>query len=127
VLVRGEDLFHDMFTAKELLTFAASLRVKPPKSHRDNVVEAIIRDFELQNYQNVRICNYKKKKIPEITKRKISIALEILDNPDIIFIDDLIGGSASGGISNDRVGQFALLSTLRKEAKYNFPRFLAHF
>jgi hypothetical protein len=37
-------------------------------------------------------------------KRKISIAQEMLDDPTILFIDDVLGGSKKTGISNDRVG-----------------------
>lgn len=41
----------------------------------------------------------------------------MLDEPDIVFIDDIIGGNKNGGISDDRVGQFGLLSMVKKEAK----------
>jgi ABC-type multidrug transport system ATPase subunit len=117
VLVRGEDLFHDVFSAKELLTFAAKLRVHGPAKHRQNVVEIILRDFELESNQNIKIKDYSRYNIPNIEKRKISLALEILDDPAIIFIDDVIGGAENGGISNDRVGQFALISMIKKEAR----------
>lgn len=117
VFVRGEDLFHDVFTAKELLDFSARLRVKGPKSHRKNVIESILRDYELEANQDIIIQKYQKHDIPNIEKRKISIALEMLDEPDIVFIDDIIGGNKNGGISDDRVGQFGLLSMVKKEAK----------
>lgn len=41
----------------------------------------------------------------------------MLDDPSIVFIDDILGGSINGGISNDRVGQFSLISFLKKESR----------
>ena len=47
VFVRAGDLFHDTFTAKEILEYEAMFRVKGPSSHRAQVVERVIKDFQL--------------------------------------------------------------------------------
>ena len=110
-------MFHEVFSSRELLEFGARLRVCGPESHRKSVVDRIISDLELKQVEKISLQNYSAKKIPNIEKRKITVALELLDDPAIIFIDDIIGGSESGGISSDRAGQFKLLSVVKQEAR----------
>lgn len=97
-------MFHEIFSARELIEFGARLRVCGPDNHRKIVVDSIISDLELKPIEKIPLKSYPQKKIPNIETRKITVALELLDDPAIIFIDDIIGGSESGGISNDRSG-----------------------
>lgn len=115
--VRKEDIFHEIFTAKELLAFASLLRVTGPTMHRENVVEGILRDFNLMEIDDVKVQDYEGKGISGIAKRKISIAMEILDQSGIVLIDNVFGDTR-GEIKCDRLEQFELLNILKKEAEY---------
>jgi ABC-type multidrug transport system ATPase subunit len=112
VFVRGEDIYHDIFTNKELLDFASLLRVSGPMSHRRNVVEGIMNEWKMQDHSSYKVQDYEYYGVSPLEKRKISIALELLDNPGIIFIDDLFGDRHG----EDRMAQFELLAMLKREA-----------
>lgn len=116
VFVRDEDIFHEIYTAEELLAFASLLRVHGPKQHRENVVEGMLRDFELDNCKDLKLEEYSKYGIGIIGKRRLSIAMEMLDDPGIVFVDNALG-DADGEINSDRLRQFQLLNILKKEAK----------
>lgn len=66
MFVRAGDLFHDVFTLKEILEYEAMFRVRGPQFRRTEAVERVIREFELEKIQNVRIDDFEKKKIPNI-------------------------------------------------------------
>lgn len=66
MFVRAGDLQYDVFTPKEVLEYEAMFRVRGPSHRRKEVVERVIRQFELEKIQDMRIDDFEKKKIPNI-------------------------------------------------------------
>jgi ABC-type multidrug transport system ATPase subunit len=87
--VSQEDSLHEMSTPRESLFFSAKLRL--PKSMSDdeisNLVEQSLTDLGLLTAADTIIGGGLKKGISGGEKRRVSIGLELVASPSIIFLD----------------------------------------
>lgn len=105
--VEQGDILRGMFTVKEHVELAATLRPNPkPVSQR---VQEVLRDVGLTNAQNVRAGNEMFKGISGGQKRRLSVAIAITQEPSILFLDEPTTGL-------DSVSAAAIMKLMKSQA-----------
>ena len=87
--VMSSDQLYPYLTVEETLSFAAELRL--PKAHgseRREVVEGLMRDLELEECRSTIIGDQWQKGCSTGQIRRVSIAVELLGNPSLLFLDE---------------------------------------
>lgn len=106
--VMQQDVLLPTLTVRETLSYAAELRLPPPttKEERKRVVEEIILELGLKDCANTRIGNNMRKGCSGGEKRRTSLAVQMLANPSVLFLDEVTTGL-------DASTAFQLISTLK--------------
>lgn len=88
--VQQEDILFESFTVKECLEFAAAMKCSADPERRIKKVRETIEDLELTDCENVRIGEFRKgaKVLQKGEKKRLSIAVELITNPSLIFLDE---------------------------------------
>ncbi len=104
--VPQQDIVYDNLTVQEMLTYAAKLRMPKDVSKQeiDERVKQVIKDVELYEKENVVIKN-----LSGGQKKRTSIAVELLADPQLFFLDEPSSGLDPGMERN-------LMNLLRKLA-----------
>lgn len=92
--VPQDDVLIGTLTVRETLMYSARLRL-PPKTPRGDIeatVDAIIKDLGLEVCTNVPIGNWHMRGISGGQKRRVSIGVELVTSPRIIFLDEPTSG-----------------------------------
>ncbi|GER40781.1 ABC transporter G family member [Striga asiatica] len=92
--VTQEDVLLGTLTVRETLTFSAKLRL-PSSMSKDEVkgvVEGTIMEMGLQDCADRQIGNWQMRGISGGEKKRLSIALEILIRPRLLFLDEPTSG-----------------------------------
>lgn len=108
--LRQEDIYHTFFSPDELLTFAANLRLKGSDEQKKAEIDKLIRDLNLSKCRETQVGSFEKKGVSGGEKRRISLGLELLVNPPIIFLDEPTSGL-------DSFTALLVMGLLKKEAK----------
>ncbi|KAK7396233.1 hypothetical protein VNO78_17093 [Psophocarpus tetragonolobus] len=92
--VTQEDYFLGTLTVKETLTYAAHLRLPADmnKNEIDKVVTKILAEMGLQDNADSRIGNWHLRGISSGEKRRLTIGIEILTQPHVMFLDEPTSG-----------------------------------
>ncbi len=90
--VKQKDILSENLTVFELISLCAKLKIKSSKELLNKKVNDIITILELDSCKNILIGNDSKKGISGGQKKRVSIALELIDDPDIIFLDEPTSG-----------------------------------
>ncbi|CAN1263961.1 ABC transporter G family member 15 [Linum perenne] len=110
--VTQEDVLLGTLTARETLMYSAMLRL--PNSHSkqevSDVVEATISEMGLQDCSDTLVGNWHLRGLSGGEKKRLSIALEILTRPRILFLDE-----PSSGL--DSASAFFVVQSLRNIAR----------
>ncbi|XP_045447743.1 dnaJ homolog subfamily C member 10-like [Melitaea cinxia] len=80
-----DDRLNPLFTVGELMQFAADLKLGnciTPKL-KDSVINEVLDTLGLSGTKNTRCCN-----LSGGQRKRLSIAVELIDNPPIIFLDE---------------------------------------
>jgi len=80
-----DDVFFVTFTPREILQFCAKMRIKGSMKERNEIVENMIQDLNLSKCVDSKIGDFQKKGISGGEKRRISLAIELMMNPAIVF------------------------------------------
>lgn len=109
--VMQQDILIPTLTVRETLRYAAELRLPSPTSQdeRQNVVEEVILELGLKECANTRIGNNVHKGCSGGEKRRTSLAVQMLANPSVLFLDEVTTGL-------DAATAFQLVSTLKSLA-----------
>ncbi|KJZ78193.1 hypothetical protein HIM_02231 [Hirsutella minnesotensis 3608] len=88
--VMQQDILLPTLTVRETLHFAAELRLPPstPTSARQRVVEEVIRELGLKDCADTRIGNTQHRGCSGGEKRRVSIGVQLLANPSVLFLDE---------------------------------------
>ncbi|XP_071709219.1 ABC transporter G family member 12-like [Rutidosis leptorrhynchoides] len=110
--VTQEDVLLGTLTVKETLTYSAKLRLPESLSeHRVNeIVDETIMEMGLQDCAHKYIGNWHSRGISGGEKKRLSIALEILTRPTLLFLDEPTSGL-------DSASAFFVIQTLRNMAR----------
>ncbi|KAF3632129.1 ABC transporter G family member 11 [Capsicum annuum] len=106
-------------TVKEAVYYSAQLQLADSmtKSEKIQIAEQTIKDMGLQNAMNTRIGGFGNKGISGGEKRRLSVCMEILTRPKLLFLDEPTSGLDSAasyyvmsGISRQRQGRTIISS-----------------
>lgn len=109
--VTQEDIFLGTLTVKETIRYSAQLRL-PTTLTKDEIigiVEGTITEMGLQDCADQLIGNWHLRGISGGEKKRLSIALEILTRPRLLFLDEPTSGL-------DSASAFFVVQTLRNIA-----------
>ncbi|XP_022153001.1 ABC transporter G family member 15-like [Momordica charantia] len=110
--VTQEDILLGTLTVRETISYSAQLRL-PSSMTRDEVnsiVEATILEMGLQDCADRLIGNWHLRGISGGEKKRLSIAVEILTRPSLLFLDEPTSGL-------DSASAFFVIQTLRNVAR----------
>lgn len=110
--VMQQDVLLPTLTVRETLQYSADLRLPPPttKAERRRVVEEVILELGLKDCADTRIGNHAHKGCSGGEKRRTSIAVQLLSNPSVLFLDEPTTGL-------DSTSAYQLMKTLKGLAK----------
>ncbi|KAF4126202.1 ABC-type branched-chain amino acid transport system, ATPase component [Geosmithia morbida] len=110
--VMQQDILLPTLTVRETLQYAADLRLPPATTAEDRlrVVEDVIRELGLKECANTRIGNGQHRGCSGGEKRRVSIGVQLLANPSVLFLDEPTTGL-------DATSAFQLVRTLKKLAQ----------
>ncbi|XP_074583480.1 ABC transporter G family member 12-like [Curcuma longa] len=106
--VTQENVFLGTLTVRETITYSAHLRL-PGRTRKAKVVEATIHEMGLQECADRAIGNWHLRGISGGEKKRLSIALEILTRPRLLFLDEPTTGL-------DSAAAFFVMQTLKQMA-----------
>ena len=92
--VMQSDILIPTLTVRETLEYAAELRLPPPTTSKERrkVVEQVILELGLKDCANTRIGNNEYKGCSGGEKRRCSLAVQMLANPSVLFLDEVTTG-----------------------------------
>ncbi|XP_015875728.2 ABC transporter G family member 15 isoform X2 [Ziziphus jujuba] len=110
--VTQEDVLLGTLTVRETITYSAYLRLPPTLSKEEvnGIIEATIMEMGLQDCADRNIGNWHLRGISGGEKKRLSIALEILTRPRLLFLDEPTSGL-------DSASAFFVIQTLRNIAR----------
>ncbi|KAF9870692.1 ABC efflux transporter [Colletotrichum karsti] len=109
--VMQQDILLPTLTVRETLQYSADLRLPPPTTaeERRRIVEEVILELGLKECANTRIGNSQHRGCSGGEKRRVSIGVQLLANPSVVFLDEPTTGL-------DATSAFQLVRTLKKLA-----------
>ncbi|KAL6362933.1 hypothetical protein LRP88_02333 [Fusarium phalaenopsidis] len=109
--VTQQDVLLPTLTVRETLRYAADLRLPSSVAalERRELVENIINELGLQKCASTRIGNSQKRGCSGGERRRVSIGVQLLANPSLLFLDEPTTGL-------DATNAFQLVTTLRDMA-----------
>ena len=110
--VMQQDILIPTLTVRETLLYSAELRLPASTSHveRVKVVEEVILQLGLKDCANTRIGDNEHKGCSGGEKRRVSIGVQLLANPSVLFLDEPTTGL-------DATSAYQLVQTLKHLAK----------
>ncbi|CAJ1912444.1 unnamed protein product [Sphenostylis stenocarpa] len=105
--VTQEDYFLGTLTVRETLTYAARLRLPADMTRNeiDKVVSNVLAEMGLEDTAESRLGNWHLRGISSGEKRRLSIGIEILTQPHVMFLDEPTSGL-------DSAASFYVISSL---------------
>ena len=110
--VMQQDVLLPSLTVRETLRYAAELRLPPPTTQEERlkVVEDVILELGLKECADTRVGNNVHKGCSGGEKRRTSLAVQMLANPSVLFLDEVTTGL-------DATTAFQLMGTLKSLAR----------
>ena len=107
-----EDVLLGTLTVRETITYSANLRLPNTmtKEEIDDVVEGTITEMGLHDCADRMVGNWHLRGISGGEKKRLSIAIEILTRPHLLFLDEPTSGL-------DSASAFFVIQTLRNIAR----------
>ena len=92
--VTQDDVLMATLTVREAIHYSAQLQLPSTMSSREkrDRAESTIRDMGLQDSVNTQIGGWRARGLSGGEKRRVSIALEILTYPRLLFLDEPTSG-----------------------------------
>ncbi|XP_072938569.1 ATP-binding cassette sub-family G member 4-like [Epargyreus clarus] len=83
--IMQDDKLNPLFTVSELMTFAADMKLGNTltKKLKDTVISEVLDTLGLAGTENTRCCN-----LSGGQRKRLSIALELIDNPPVLYLDE---------------------------------------
>lgn len=110
--VMQHDVLLPTLTVRETLQYAAELRLPPQTSveERHAIVEEVLLELGLKECADTRIGNSDRKGCSGGEKRRTSLAVQLLANPSVLFLDEVTTGL-------DATTALQLVATLKQLAR----------
>ena len=97
--VQQDDVLFQTLTVKECLTFAAKLKL-PPRVNHEKKVQQVMEDLKLLKCAEVKIGGPLVKGVSGGERKRCSIGVELITDPNLIFLDEPTTGLDSFTASN---------------------------
>lgn len=110
--LRQEDIFHVNLTPREVLTFSLNMTSNEPAAVKAKKIKDTLQQLNLEKCADSRIGNFESKGISGGEKRRLSMAMEFINDPSIVFLDEPTSGL-------DSFSALLVVSILKKEALYS--------
>ena len=107
--LRQEDIFHINLTPREVLKFSLNLTSNDSEAEKTRRVNETLKQLNLDKCADSRIGNFESKGISGGEKRRLSMAMEFINDPSIVFLDEPTSGL-------DSFSALLAVSILKKEA-----------
>ncbi|ROT38353.1 ABC transporter [Sodiomyces alkalinus F11] len=109
--VMQQDILLSALTVRETLQYSANLRLPPSttQQERAQIVEEVILELGLKECANTRIGNHQHRGCSGGERRRVSIGVQLLANPSVLFLDEPTTGL-------DATSAFQLVRTLKSLA-----------
>ncbi|KAI0179814.1 P-loop containing nucleoside triphosphate hydrolase protein [Hypoxylon sp. FL1284] len=106
--VMQQDILLPTLTVRETLRYSANLRLPPPttEEERMQIVEEVILELGLKDCADTRIGNSQHRGCSGGEKRRVSIGVQLLANPSVLFLDEPTTGL-------DATSAYQLVRTLK--------------
>ena len=86
--VQQDDILFQTMTVRECLEFAAKLKLKGTYEEKINRVEEIVKELRLNKCQNTKIGGPLIKGVSGGERKRTSIGVELITDPQLIFLDE---------------------------------------
>jgi ABC-type multidrug transport system ATPase subunit len=90
--VRQEDIFHPNLTPREVMKFALDVKSNSSDREKQKKIDNIFEMLNLTKCADTVIGNFMTKGLSGGEKRRLSIAMEVMNDPKIIFLDEPTSG-----------------------------------
>ena len=90
-----EDILPGLLSVRECIEFQAQLRVPGSAAQRSNRVDAVLQRLKLVRQQDTPIGSALVRGISGGEKRRVSVAIELLSEPAVLFLDEPTTGQDS--------------------------------
>ncbi|KAH3758011.1 ABC transporter G family protein [Pelomyxa schiedti] len=91
--VMQDDIFIPELTPKELLDYRIKLKLPDMiPAERSALISLLLQNFNLQKVANTRVGGEKKRGLSGGERRRLTIALEVVNSPQLLFIDEVTSG-----------------------------------
>lgn len=107
--LRQEDIFHVNLTPRQVLSFSLSMTSNESTAIKNKKINETLRQLNLEKCADSRIGNFESKGISGGEKRRLSMAIEFINDPSIVFLDEPTSGL-------DSFSALLVVSILKKEA-----------
>jgi ABC-type multidrug transport system ATPase subunit len=107
--LRQEDIFHVNLTPREVLMFSLNMISNESAQVKANKINETLKQLNLEKCADSRIGNFESKGISGGEKRRLSMAMEFINDPSIVFLDEPTSGL-------DSFSALLVISILKKEA-----------
>jgi ABC-type multidrug transport system ATPase subunit len=90
--VRQQDIFHPNLTPREVMKFALDVKSNSSDREKNKKIDAIFETLNLTKCADTVIGDFMNKGLSGGEKRRLSIAMEVMNDPKIIFLDEPTSG-----------------------------------
>eukprot|EP00127_Corallochytrium_limacisporum_P000295 Clim_evm10s10 gene=Clim_evmTU10s10 len=90
--VQQSDALYPMLTVYETIMYAAKLKINKTQAEREEIVQEILDDLQLNKARDTRIGNDVYRGVSGGERRRVTIGVEIIARPDIIILDEPTSG-----------------------------------
>lgn len=86
------DILQDSLTPRECFMFAANLKNKGTKAEKEVLAESLIKELKLEDCADTFVGGRFIKGISGGQRKRTSIGIELVTNPDIVLLDEPTSG-----------------------------------
>eukprot|EP00359_Climacostomum_virens_P009645 CAMPEP_0204915478 /NCGR_PEP_ID=MMETSP1397-20131031/13469_1 /ASSEMBLY_ACC=CAM_ASM_000891 /TAXON_ID=49980 /ORGANISM="Climacostomum Climacostomum virens, Strain Stock W-24" /LENGTH=359 /DNA_ID=CAMNT_0052087531 /DNA_START=96 /DNA_END=1172 /DNA_ORIENTATION=- len=107
--VLAEDILLANLTVRESIQFSADIRTNFTSQQKKDLVDQLLEDLLLTRVQDSRVGSQKDRGISGGQKKRVSIGIELITNPSVLFLDEPTSGL-------DSFTALAIVKLLRNQA-----------
>lgn len=108
--VTQDDILLEVLTPKELLTFAAEIRLNLDVSHRKELVDNLISNLGIEKCKDTRVGNVMSKGLSGGERKRTAIGYELITDPYVLFLDEPTTGL-------DSISAYKIIKLITEEAR----------
>ena len=108
--VTQDDILLEVLTPKELLTFAAEIRLNIDASQRKELVDNLIANLGIEKCKDTRVGNVMSKGLSGGERKRTAIGYELISDPYVLFLDEPTTGL-------DSISAYKIIKLITEEAR----------